>query len=72
MKNLIQELTEDLGAQSYKQGLEWKGFKVYIPQYKGTPCVGLPFVILQKGEEIRLSSEDESLEYLEYEQSQNH
>ena len=69
MDELIQELLEDLGAQSCKQGIDWEGYKVYVPQYEGTPCIGLPYVILEKGEEIRISSPEESLAYLEYEQN---
>ena len=69
MNELIQELVEDLGAKSYKQGVDWNGFKVYIPQYKGNPCSGLPYVVLEKGEEVRLSTPEESLAYLEYEQT---
>ena len=68
MEEMILELVADLGASSYKEGVEWKGYKVYIPQYKGNPCIGLPYVVLQKGNEIRLSDDDECMEYLEYEQ----
>ena len=68
MEEMIQALIEDLGAKSYKKGVDWKGFKVYIPKYTGNPCIGLPYVVLQKGDEVRLSTPDESLEYLEYEQ----
>ena len=71
MEDLIQELIEDLGAKSYKKGVDWNGYQVYIPQYKGNPCIGLPYVVLQKGEEVRISTPDESMEYLAYEQTKS-
>ena len=67
MGDYIQELVEDLGAKSYKKGLDWNGYNVYIPVYEGNPAIGLPYVILEKGEEIRVSTPDESLAYLDYE-----
>ena len=67
MEDIILELIEDLGAKSYKKGVDWNGYKVYIPQYKGNPCIGLPYVVLEKGDEIRVSTPEESIEYLEYE-----
>ena len=71
MKEEIMEFIDGLGAKSYKQGISWKGFNVYIPQYKGNPCIGLPFVVLEKDEEVRLSTAQESLDYLAYEQSKD-
>ena len=72
MEEKILEFIEDLQADSYKEGISWKGFKVYIPEYKNNPAIGLPYVILVKGEEVRLSTPEESLEYLEYEQNKNY
>ena len=69
MDELIQELIEDLGAKSYKKGVDWNGYQVYIPQYKGNPCIGLPYVVLQKGNDVRISTPDESMAYLAYEQT---
>ena len=71
MDELIQELVEDLGAKSYKKGVDWNGYQVFIPQYKGSPCIGLPYVVLQKGEEVRISTPDESMAYLAYEQTKS-
>lgn len=69
MDEFVQELIEDLGARSYKQGVDWNGYKVFIPQYKGNPCIGLPYVVLQKGQETRISTPDESMAYLAFEQN---
>ena len=68
MEEKILELIEELGASKYKKGVDWNGYQVYIPEYEGNPCIGLPYVVLVKGEEVRLSNEEESLEYLDYEQ----
>ena len=69
MDEFIQELIEDLGAKSYKKGVDWNGYEVFIPQYKGNPCIGLPYVVLKKGAEARICTPDESLAYLAYEQN---
>lgn len=68
MEENIQELVEDLGAKSYKKGVDWNGFEVYIPVYEGNPIIGLPYVVLVKNNEARISTPDESIAYLEYEQ----
>ena len=68
MEEKILELIEELGASKYKKGVDWNGYQVYIPEYKGNPCIGLPYVVLVKGDEVRISTEDESLKYLDYEQ----
>lgn len=48
---------------------EWRGYEVYEPTFedsgKELAIVGLPLVILVKGEEIRMSTPDESLERLD-------
>ena len=67
MNKLIKELIKDLGGCDYKRGVDWKGYKVYIPQYEGNPCIGLPYVVLKKGEDIRISTPEESLDYLDCE-----
>lgn len=54
-------------AISFKKGVSWKGYDVIIPEYEESVIVGPPFVILLKAEEARISTYDESLEYLNYE-----
>ena len=48
---------------------EYKGYKCYEPTFdeegKDVHFVGLPLVIMAKGNEIRLSDNDESMELLE-------
>lgn len=67
MKRRIKELVKELGAKRCKKGLVWKGYQVYELVDKGNPCIGHPYVILQKVGETRISTEEESLEYLNYE-----
>ena len=67
MNKYVIELLEDLNATSWKKGISWKGYNVYIPQYKGNPCIALPYVILEKGREVRISTPEESEEYLDFE-----
>lgn len=62
----IEDYMEELNADSYQKGKGWKGYDVYIPEYKQLVYIGLPYVVLVRGEEVRLSTEEESLEYLEY------
>ena len=46
----------------------WDGYSIYEPGFnrKGSPKIGYPLVILVKDDEIRISTEDESLEILDY------
>lgn len=49
---------------------QWRGYSVYEPTIKGATeespaIVGIPLIILVKGENIRLSTEDEAFEYLD-------
>lgn len=62
----IEEMIDALNADGYEEGEPWKGFHVYIPKYNGTPAVGLPYVILAKNDEIRISTDEESMEYLDF------
>ena len=62
----IEDYMEDLNADGYRKGKSWKGYDVYVPEYEQPVYVGLPYVVLVKGGEVRLSTEDESLDYLDY------
>ena len=33
---------EALNADGYIEGEAWNGYSVYIPQYEGSPTIGLP------------------------------
>ncbi|HCG36154.1 MAG TPA: hypothetical protein DER23_07410 [Clostridiales bacterium] len=46
---------------------QWKDYDVYEPVYDSScaACIGVPLVILVKGDEIRISTVDEAFEHLE-------
>lgn len=69
MKEEILSLAEELNADGVKQGKSWKGYEVFIPQYKKGSCVGFPYVILVKDGNARICTEKESTEYLHFEQN---
>lgn len=47
---------------------DWKGYEIYAPDYESIdgnpPMIGLPYVAMVKGDTIRLSTEQESLDRL--------
>lgn len=51
---------------------DWKGYHVYDPildwvEKSDKPAsIGLPLVILEKGQRIRMSTPDECMEFLDY------
>ncbi len=67
---IVEEYIDSLGADGYEKGKSWKGYDVYVPQYARYSCVGYPYVVLVKGEEVRLSTEKESIEYLSYSETE--
>ena len=67
--DIIQELAFDLKASSVKRGKDWNGYKVFVPVYRKRCIIGLPYVILVKGDEARISTEEESFAYLDFENS---
>lgn len=62
----IQSFIEELNTSEYKKGRPWKGYEVYEPVYDDDVCIGLPYVILAKDDEVRISTDDEALEYLAF------
>ena len=62
----IRSLIEELNTSEYKKGRPWKGYEVYEPVYDEDVCIGLPYVILAKDDEVRISTDDEALEYLAF------
>ena len=71
MKNIIKEkifdIVTELNADDCKFSTVWKGYEVYIPVYLKPVCIGLPYVILVKGNNVRLSTDKEAMEFLDYE-----
>ena len=62
----LEELKNELAAQGFELGKDWNGYQVYIPQYSQKTYVGLPFIVLVKGDEVRVSTVEESMDYLEF------
>ena len=62
----VRELLDELCAKSYTIGKSWKGYEVFEPYYSRSVCIGLPYVVLKKGDEVRMSTDEESLEYLSF------
>ena len=53
-----------LGASRYKKVKPWNGYDVYEPIYTEMAYRGLSYVVLVKDDEVRLSTTDETIEYL--------
>lgn len=55
------------GYDNVRQLEPWKGFEVYEPIFDGdeVSVVGLPLLILVKGNEIRMSTPEEAFEQLD-------
>lgn len=53
-----------LGAKRYKKVKPWNGYDVYEPIYTEMAYRGLSYVVLVKDDEVRLSTTDETIEYL--------
>ena len=67
-KNKILEYAEMQGYDyAEKCDITWNGYDVWKPKFdgEGVAIIGYPLVILVKGNEIRMSSKDESLEILD-------
>ena len=56
----------ELAADSYQKGYDWNDYKVYEPFYSKPVAIGLPLVVLVKDDEVRVSTEREAFDYLEY------
>ena len=64
MDERVKELLEQLGTYYASKGEKFNGYEVYIPQYSGDPAIGFPLVVFKKGDEVRISTPEESINYL--------
>lgn len=62
----IEDLVEETPADFYKKGYNWNGYEVYELGFNKPACVGTFRVILVKDNEVRLSTAEEGLLYLDY------
>lgn len=53
------------GYPQIMKAKNWRGYEVYEPVFFEPMYIGLPLIILVKGDSIRLSSVDEAFAYLE-------
>lgn len=66
MREKIREYAHYLHADGVKRGIDYKGYKVYVPVYEKEVKIGLPYVIFEKNRKIRLSTITEAFDYLDY------
>ena len=67
MENKILAFAKKCGYDGIeKTEVNYRGYEVYYPTFdgEGVAFTGYPYAILVKGEEIRMSTVDESLEIL--------
>lgn len=65
----IKEFAMSMGYAGVERLDNWRGFEVYEPIPAGAKageysCVGLPLVILVKGEKIRMSTPEEAFQQM--------
>lgn len=65
-QQLLEKLKKLIYADTFKKGKEWNGFNVYVPIFKNDSATGFPFVVLEKGDVLRRSTQKESFDYLDY------
>lgn len=65
LEKRVHEFALANGYAQIQKADDWHGFEVYEPVYFEPTFVGLPFVILVKGNSIRLSTVEETFERLD-------
>ena len=64
----VKAFAKEQGYKDVKYIDKWRGFDVYEPIYSDTEdiaYIGLPYVILVKGDNIRMSTEEEAFAFLD-------
>lgn len=66
IKEII-KFAEECGYNGATYLNEWRGHSCYEPTFadEGTFYVGLPLIIMVKGDEIRMSTPEESLQHVD-------
>ncbi|MCD8294197.1 MAG: hypothetical protein LUE27_02960 [Clostridia bacterium] len=65
-KKELKSIIHELSAKGYKRCIDWKGYEVYQPVYRGTLYIGDPLVIFVSGDNAWLAPNDEGEEYIYY------
>ena len=63
----VVSFARERGCETAEYQGQWRGYDVYDRVFEGeeTVIVGLPYIILVKGDEIRMSTEDEAFQYID-------
>jgi hypothetical protein len=64
-EEIVHEFAVMNGYPQIRKAKNWRGYEVYEPVFFEDVYIGLPLIILVKGDSIRLSSVDEAFAYLE-------
>ena len=70
VKQEIEDFMDELVADYYDKGYNWNGYEVYEPKYFKMTYIGYPLVVLVKGSEVRLSTNKESIDYLNFSENE--
>lgn len=62
----IDALLSEMGAVGYSDGGRWRTYRVIVPEYEYGLKIGLPLIILVNIFGVRLSTNTECLEYMDY------
>ena len=63
-KKVLEEL-EKLGTTDAEKAPDFNGYEVYKPVYREDVAIGLPLIVLKKGDEVRISTPDEAFAFLD-------
>lgn len=64
MEEVRDIIFNELNADRMERRENWRGMEVYDPIYDRQTSIGYPFVVFVKGDEVRLSTPEEAMEYL--------
>ena len=64
MEEVRDIIFNELNADGMERKENWRGMEVYDPVYDRPVSIGYPFVVFVKGDEVRLSTPEEAMEYL--------
>ncbi|MCD8293845.1 MAG: hypothetical protein LUE27_01160 [Clostridia bacterium] len=62
----VEYIMNHLFAEGYFRGLDWNGCEVYRPIYSHDMYLGSPWVVFVYGDDARLSTRDEAMEYSDF------
>ena len=63
-EKVLNELKK-LGTDMAEKGPDFNGYEVFKPVYRGNPAIGLPLIVLKKGDEVRISTPDEAFAFID-------